>query len=74
MRRTRDEWRANPQYRKSTPSSIRPGLEFWGELGNVGTAAAITSAVFHATGKRVYELPVRLADIPGWSGSGSVKG
>jgi CO/xanthine dehydrogenase Mo-binding subunit len=31
-----------------------------GELANVGTNAAVANAVFHATGKRVRELPVRL--------------
>jgi xanthine dehydrogenase YagR molybdenum-binding subunit len=29
-----------------------------GELGNVGTAAAIANAVFHATGVRVRDLPI----------------
>lgn len=29
-----------------------------GEIGNVGTAAAITNAVFHATGVRVRDLPI----------------
>lgn len=31
-----------------------------GELGIVGVAAAISNAVFHATGKRVRELPITL--------------
>jgi len=31
-----------------------------GEIGIVGTAAAIGNAVYHATGKRVRELPIRL--------------
>ncbi|HKN92984.1 MAG TPA: xanthine dehydrogenase family protein molybdopterin-binding subunit [Thermoleophilaceae bacterium] len=31
-----------------------------GEIGIVGTAAAIANAVHHATGKRVRELPIRL--------------
>ena len=39
------------------------GVKGLGELGNVGTAAAISSAVFHATGKRVRELPIRLEDL-----------
>ena len=39
------------------------GVKGLGELGNVGTAAAISSAVFHATGKRIRELPIRLDDL-----------
>lgn len=34
-----------------------------GELANVGTAAAISNAVFHATGKRIRELPIRLEKL-----------
>jgi xanthine dehydrogenase YagR molybdenum-binding subunit len=34
-----------------------------GELGNVDTNAAIANAVFHATGMRVRDLPVRLDDL-----------
>jgi xanthine dehydrogenase YagR molybdenum-binding subunit len=36
------------------------GVKGLGEIGIVGTAAAITSAVHHATGVRVRDLPVRL--------------
>ena len=36
-----------------------------GELGNVGTAAAVANAVFHATGKRLRELPIRLEKLIG---------
>src|SRR6185503_1572564 len=32
--------------------------EVVGEIGQVGTAAAIANAVFHATGRRVRELPM----------------
>jgi len=31
-----------------------------GMLGTVGTAAAIANAVFHATGQRIRDLPIRL--------------
>jgi xanthine dehydrogenase YagR molybdenum-binding subunit len=31
-----------------------------GELGNVGTAAAIANAVHHATGIRIRDLPITL--------------
>jgi xanthine dehydrogenase YagR molybdenum-binding subunit len=30
-----------------------------GEIGIVGTAAAVANAVFHATGTRVRDLPIR---------------
>jgi xanthine dehydrogenase YagR molybdenum-binding subunit len=36
------------------------GVKGLGELGNVGTAAAIANAVYHATGKRIRDLPIRL--------------
>ena len=34
-----------------------------GELGNVGTNAAVANAVYHATGVRVRELPIRLEKL-----------
>jgi xanthine dehydrogenase YagR molybdenum-binding subunit len=34
-----------------------------GEIGLAGTAAAITNAVYHATGRRVRELPVKIEDL-----------
>jgi xanthine dehydrogenase YagR molybdenum-binding subunit len=34
-----------------------------GEIGLAGVAAAITNAVYHATGKRVRELPVKIEDL-----------
>lgn len=34
------------------------GVKGVGEIGIVGTAAAIANAIFHATGKRVRELPI----------------
>ncbi|MBZ6074877.1 xanthine dehydrogenase family protein molybdopterin-binding subunit [Microvirga puerhi] len=39
------------------------GVKGLGELGNVGTAAAIVNAIYHATGKRIRNLPVRLEDL-----------
>ena len=36
-----------------------------GEIGLAGIAAAITSAVYHATGVRVRDLPVKLEDLMG---------
>ena len=34
-----------------------------GEIGLAGVAAAITGAVYHATGVRVRELPVRIEKL-----------
>lgn len=39
------------------------GVKGLGELGNVGTAAAIANAVFHATGVRIRDLPIRIDDL-----------
>jgi xanthine dehydrogenase YagR molybdenum-binding subunit len=39
------------------------GVKGLGELGNVGTAAAIASAVYNATGKRMRELPIRIDSL-----------
>jgi len=36
------------------------GAKGMGEIGIVGTAAAIANAVYHATGKRIRELPITL--------------
>jgi xanthine dehydrogenase YagR molybdenum-binding subunit len=35
------------------------GAKGIGEIGITGAAAAVTNAVFHATGKRIRELPIR---------------
>jgi xanthine dehydrogenase YagR molybdenum-binding subunit len=39
------------------------GVKGLGELGNVGTPAAIASAIYHATGKRFRDLPIRIDDL-----------
>jgi xanthine dehydrogenase YagR molybdenum-binding subunit len=39
------------------------GVKGIGELANIGTAAAIASAVYHATGVRVRQLPIRLEKL-----------
>jgi len=41
------------------------GVKGIGELGNVGTAAAVANAVYHATGVRVRNLPIRLENLLG---------
>jgi xanthine dehydrogenase YagR molybdenum-binding subunit len=39
------------------------GIKGLGELGNVGTAPALVNAVWHATGIRVRQLPIRLEKL-----------
>lgn len=39
------------------------GVKGVGEIGIVGTAAAIANAIFHATGKRYYEFPITADQI-----------
>jgi xanthine dehydrogenase YagR molybdenum-binding subunit len=39
------------------------GVKGIGELANVGTAAAVANAVYHATGLRIRELPIRLEKL-----------
>ena len=36
------------------------GIKGVGEIGIVGVAAAIANALYHATGKRVRDLPITL--------------
>ena len=46
---------------RSKDDEINPlGVKGVGETGIVGTAAAIANAVYHATGKRVRDLPMTL--------------
>ena len=47
-----------------TDHEVNPlGIKGVGELGNVGMNAAVANAVFHATGVRVRDLPVRLEHL-----------
>lgn len=39
------------------------GVKGVGEIGQVGAAAAIANAVFHATGRRVRHLPIAVEDL-----------
>lgn len=43
------------------------GVKGVGEIGIVGTAAAVANAIFHATGRRVRDLPITLDKVMGWS-------
>jgi hypothetical protein len=45
------------------PARERGRRQGIGELANVGTAAAIANAVWHATEQRVRELPIRLEKL-----------
>ena len=36
------------------------GVKGLGEIGIVGTAAAVGNAIFHATGKRVRDFPITI--------------
>jgi xanthine dehydrogenase YagR molybdenum-binding subunit len=47
-----------------TDAWINPlGVKGLGELGNVGLNAAVDNAVYHATGIRIRELPIRLEKL-----------
>lgn len=47
-----------------TDNEVNPlGIKGIGELGNVGTNAAVANAVYHATGLRIRELPIRLEKL-----------
>ncbi len=39
------------------------GIRGIGEIGITGMAAAVANAVYHATGKRVRDLPIRIEDL-----------
>jgi xanthine dehydrogenase YagR molybdenum-binding subunit len=39
------------------------GVKGLGEIGIVGTAAAIANAIHHATGKRIREMPITIDKI-----------
>jgi xanthine dehydrogenase YagR molybdenum-binding subunit len=41
------------------------GIKGVGEIGIVGVAAAIANAIYHATGKRVRNLPITLDKVLG---------
>jgi xanthine dehydrogenase YagR molybdenum-binding subunit len=45
-------------------SRVNPlGVKGVGEIGIVGMNAAVANAVFHATGKRIRDLPIRIEDL-----------
>ena len=46
--------------RAATSARIPLGIKGIGEIGITGAAAAIANAVYHATGRRVRDLPITL--------------
>jgi len=49
-----------------TDTEVNPlGVKGVGELGNVGMPAAIANAVYHATGKRIRDLPITIDKLFG---------
>jgi xanthine dehydrogenase YagR molybdenum-binding subunit len=49
---------------ESTDFGLDPiGVRGIGEIGTCGVPAAIANAVFHATGKRLRDLPITLEDL-----------
>ena len=50
------------------------GVKRVGEIGIVGTAAAIANAVFHATGVRVRDLPITSDKLLGLTPSRDIAG
>lgn len=45
------------------PAVNPAGVKGIGELGDVGTNAAVANAIYHATGRRIRNLPIRLEDL-----------
>ena len=51
---------------KEKDDVINPlGIKGLGEIGIIGVAGALANAVFHATGKRVRQLPITLDKVLG---------
>jgi xanthine dehydrogenase YagR molybdenum-binding subunit len=48
---------------KPDPLLNNAGVKGLGEVANVGPAAAVANAVYHATGRRVRHLPIRIEDL-----------
>ena len=50
---------------ENDPEASLLGARGIGELGAVGVAPAIANAVYHATGTRIRDLPIRIDRILG---------
>ncbi len=58
-----DQQSAELEPLNASPGMGEYGARGVGEIGLAGVAAAITTAVYHATGVRVRELPVRIEHL-----------
>jgi hypothetical protein len=53
-----------PSCETVTPVTVNPlGVKGIGEIGIVGMNAAIANAVWHATGRRIRELPIQIENL-----------
>lgn len=48
---------------QSDPLTSAIGVKGLGKIAMVGGSAAIANAIFHATGKRLRELPIRVEHL-----------
>ncbi|MEU7895638.1 hypothetical protein AB0B45_22640 [Nonomuraea sp. NPDC049152] len=39
------------------------GVKGVGEIGMVGSGAAVANAIFHATGRRLHKIPITIEDL-----------
>jgi xanthine dehydrogenase YagR molybdenum-binding subunit len=59
-----DSPRLEAHFVEENDAHVNPlGVKGVGEIALVGMAPAIANAVFHATGKRVRDLPIRIEDV-----------
>jgi xanthine dehydrogenase YagR molybdenum-binding subunit len=49
---------------EETDTKVNPlGAKGLGEIAYVGVAPAVANAVYHATGRRIRDLPIRIEDL-----------
>jgi xanthine dehydrogenase YagR molybdenum-binding subunit len=53
----------DPRYGGFLNADIYSGVKGLGEVSMTGVAAALANAIYHATGKRVRHLPIRIEDL-----------
>jgi xanthine dehydrogenase YagR molybdenum-binding subunit len=64
-RKSSNQWGPSPAYEEPDELINPMGIKGVGEIGIVGVAAAVANAIYHATGKRVRELPITLDKVMG---------